>query len=72
LLFVSVALIVFSVTNVEYLIQANQIVDLSDILSIGQFVPLLVGCFSLAFGIVEVREQLSRPRCWTLFRFHLI
>ncbi|KAH7165707.1 hypothetical protein EDB81DRAFT_780205 [Dactylonectria macrodidyma] len=73
LLLLSIGLIAFSVCAVEYLIDVNNISELSDINSVGQFLPLLVGtiaCFQTILTIFR-RGLIWRKRCLFLFGWHL-
>ncbi|KAH8733905.1 hypothetical protein BGZ61DRAFT_445495 [Ilyonectria robusta] len=73
LLMLSIGLIAFSVGGVEYLIDVNDISGLSDINSVGQFLPLLVGtiaCFQTLWTIL-FHGYIWRKRCWFLLGRHL-
>ncbi|KPM38841.1 hypothetical protein AK830_g7749 [Neonectria ditissima] len=73
LLLLSLGLIAFSIGAVEYLIDVNDISGLTDVNSVGQFLPLLVGtiaCFQTTWTIL-FRGLIWKRRCWFLFGRHL-
>ncbi|KAK7432351.1 hypothetical protein QQZ08_000913 [Neonectria magnoliae] len=73
LLVLSLGLIAFSIVAVEYLVDVNDISGLTDINSVGQFLPLLVGtiaCFQTVWTVL-FRGLIWRRKCWFLFGRHL-
>ncbi|KAH7145962.1 hypothetical protein B0J13DRAFT_554678 [Dactylonectria estremocensis] len=73
LLLLSVGLIAFSIGAVEYLVDVNDISELSDVNSVGQFLPLLVGTISFFQTLMTTlrRRLIWRRRCLFLFGRHL-
>ncbi|KAF7511851.1 hypothetical protein GJ744_003084 [Endocarpon pusillum] len=56
---VSLVIIVFAIATVEHLIRVNHVVDLGDISSVGQLVPLITGTLSIAFCLRDVILKLD-------------
>lgn len=73
LLFLSMGLIALSIAAVEYLIQVNGITGLSELDSVGQLIPLLVGGISCAVTTWKImtRRLFLKRRCWFIFGHHL-
>ncbi|KAE8442538.1 hypothetical protein EG329_003253 [Mollisiaceae sp. DMI_Dod_QoI] len=59
LFWVSLVIIVFTIATVEHLIRVNHVVDLGDISSVGQLVPLITGTLSMAFCLRDVFLKLA-------------
>ena len=73
LLLISGIIIILSIASIEYLIKANNIVDIDDVNSIGQLLPLLVGVFGIADAVFDISQspKVFAPRCLLLFGQHL-
>ncbi|UKZ73709.1 hypothetical protein TrVFT333_001359 [Trichoderma virens FT-333] len=75
LLLLSMALIGISIYLVEHLIQINEItgVDVGQINTVGQLIPLLAGGLAcvLTMWRVVTHRLFMRKRCWFLFGYHL-
>ena len=72
-LLISSIIIVVSIAAVEYLIKANNITDINQVLSVGQFIPLMVGIFGFADILFSLwKEKMYQTSiCWVLFGHHL-
>ena len=66
----SCLVLVLTIAVVEYIIRANGIEGLGDVVLVGQLVPLLAGCLGLWFGLQDIVPAWGRSRCWTLFGYH--
>lgn len=75
LLVISMALIGTSIYLIKRLIQVNDIqqVDVTQISSVSQLIPLLVGGFGCGMTVFNIlsRRLFMRKRCWYLFGYHL-
>jgi len=73
LLLLSISLIAFSITVIEYIILKNNITGISNIESVGQFIPFLVGIFSSAMAGWKILLDglIWRKRCWFILGKHL-
>lgn len=73
LLVFSSVIVALSVAAAEYLITANQIMDVDNISSVGQLLPLISGVLGLtqvSFSIFW-EKLYRRHRCWVIFGRHL-
>jgi hypothetical protein len=73
LLCLSTSLIAFSIAVIEYIVFKNNITGISNIESVGQFIPFLVGIFSSAMAVwkILIEGLIWKKRCWFLFGKHL-
>ncbi|KAI0180805.1 hypothetical protein GGR52DRAFT_5660 [Hypoxylon sp. FL1284] len=73
LTFLSLAMIVLSVTSAEYVIKANHLGDVNEIFKVGQMLALLAGLFQLlnTIFLIFIEDRFRTPRCWLLFGRHL-
>jgi hypothetical protein len=73
LLVLSAGLIIFSIAVIEYIIRKNNISGISNIESVGQFIPFLVGIFSSAMACwkILIEGLIRKKRCWFIFGKHL-
>ena len=73
LLILSMGLLAFSIAIIEYLIRMNNVGGLSQVESVGQFIPLLIGTLTAALEVWKIGANglFLKPRCWFLFGKHL-
>ncbi|KAI0844952.1 hypothetical protein F5Y00DRAFT_255632 [Daldinia vernicosa] len=73
LMFLSMAMVVLSITSTEYIIRANNLSGVDDIFDVGQVLAFLVGLFQLLNVLIPIffQRHLWAPRCWLLLGHHL-